>query len=115
MIEETVLTYLQTALTTSDGYIPVYAEVPVEMPPTFVVVGKTGSGRTNRINDATITIKSYAPTLYEAASLNETVKACMDVMADTENVFRCKLNSDYNYTDTSVKRYRYQAVYDLTY
>ncbi|MBR4743546.1 MAG: hypothetical protein IK082_05060 [Oscillospiraceae bacterium] len=115
MIEETVITYLQTALTTSDGYIPVYAEIPAEMPDTFVVVGKTGSGRTNRIDNATLAIKSYAPTLYEAACLNETVKAYMDVMADTENVFRCKLNSDYDYTDTTLKRYRYQAVYDLTY
>ena len=115
MIELTVLNYLQTALTTSDGSVPVYAEMPVEMPTTFVVVGKTGSGRNNRIDSATIAIKSYAPTLYEAASLNETVKAHMDEMANTANVFRCKLNSDYNYTDTSLKRYRYQAVYDIYY
>lgn len=115
MIELTVLNYLQTALTTSDGSIPVYAEMPVEMPTTFVVLEKTGSGRNNRIDNATIAIKSYAPTLYEAASLNETVKAHMDEMANNTTVFRCKLNSDYNYTDTSLKRYRYQAVYDIYY
>lgn len=115
MIELTVLNYLQTALTTSDGSVPVYAEMPVDMPPTFVVLEKTGSGRTNRIDSATIAIQSYAPTLYDAASLNETVKTCMDDMANTTTVFRSKLNSDYNYTDTSLKRYRYQAVYDITY
>lgn len=115
MIELTVLNYLQTALTTSDGSVPVYAEMPVEMPQTFVVLEKTGSGRTNRIDSATIAIQSYAPTLYEAATLNETVKTSMDDMANTTTVFRSKLNSDYNYTDTSLKRYRYQAVYDITY
>ena len=25
------------------------------------------------------------------------------------------LNSDYNFTDTAAKRYRYQAVFDVTY
>lgn len=115
MIELTVLTYLQTCLTTSDATIPVYAEVPVEMPGTFVVIEKTGSGMTNKLNSATIAIQSYAPTLYEAATLNETIKGFMDAMPDTQNVFRSKLNSDYNYTDTSTKRYRYQAVYDITF
>ena len=44
-----------------------------------------------------------------------TGEEAMDGMAYAENVFMAKLNSDYNYTDTSVKRYRYQAVYDMTY
>ena len=26
-----------------------------------------------------------------------------------------KLNTDYNFTDTTTREYRYQAVYDLTY
>lgn len=115
MIELTVLNYLQTCFTTSSGSIPVYAEMPVDMPETFIVLEKTGGGSTNRIDRATIAVQSYAPTLFEAAALNETVKAYMDAMPDTQPVFRCKLNSDYNFTDTTLKRYRYQAVYDIAY
>ena len=110
MIELTVLTYLAEQMS-----VPVYMEMPAEMPDSFVLVEKTGSGRDNRIDRATIAIQSYAPTLYEAAALNDAVKEAMDGMAYAENVFMAKLNSDYNYTDTSVKRYRYQAVYDMTY
>lgn len=110
MIELTVLNYLAEQMS-----VPVYMEMPAEMPDSFVLVEKTGSGRDNRIDRATIAIQSYAPTLYEAAALNDDVKEAMDGMAYAENVFRAKLNSDYNYTDTSVKRYRYQAVYDMTY
>lgn len=110
MIERTVLNYLEAQLS-----VPVYMEMPEDMPASFVLVEKTGSGRDNHINRATLAIQSYAPSLEGAAELNELVKAAMDAMPDTEDVFRSKLNSDYNYTDTSVKRYRYQAVYDLTY
>ncbi|MBR3097490.1 MAG: hypothetical protein IKH17_06375 [Bacteroidales bacterium] len=110
MIELTVLNYLAEQMS-----VPVYMEMPAEMPDSFVLVEKTGSGRDNRIDRATIAIQSYAPTLYEAAALNDAVKEAMDGMAYAENVFMAKLNSDYNYTDTSVKRYRYQAVYDMTY
>ena len=40
----------------------------------------------------------------------------MGQLRDKEtNVFRCELNGDYNFTDTETKRYRYQAVFDLTY
>ena len=121
MVEITVLKYLENLL----SGIPVYAEMPEEMTDTFVIIEKTGSSRENHINAATIAVQSYAPTMYEAAALNETVKTFMDALPiaqqifrwldDYATVFRCKLNSDYNYTDTSIKRYRYQAVYDITY
>lgn len=115
MIELIVYNYLKSMFTTSSETVPVYMEVPEEMPGTFIVIEKTGSGVDNKIGSATIAVQSYAPTLYDAALLNERVKAFLDVMTDTEPVFRCKLNSDYNYTDTQTKRYRYQAVFDLTY
>ena len=34
---------------------------------------------------------------------------------ELDNVSKAKLNSDYNYTDTAKKRYRYQAVYEVIY
>ena len=36
-------------------------------------------------------------------------------IVELPDVSRSALNSDYNYTDTDTKTYRYQAVYDLTY
>lgn len=110
MIEKTVMDYLSAALS-----IPVYLEVPENPPTAFVLLEKTGSSRMDWISSATLAIQSWAMTLLDAAKLNEQVKAAMDRMPDTEDVGRAVLNSDYVYTDTATKRYRYQAVYDITY
>lgn len=109
MIEQTILDYLSARLG-----VPVYMEVPSTPPPSFVVLEKTGSGRANHISRATLAVQSYAPTLLEAAQLNEAVKAAMDNAIDLDEVSRSALNSDYNFTDPQTKRYRYQAVYDIT-
>lgn len=110
MIEKMILDYLASQLT-----VPVYMELAAHPPETFVLVEKTGSSRSNRIESATVAIQSWAGSMYDAAALNEMVKAAMDEMPDTENVGSVRLNSDYNFTDTATKRYRYQAVYDITY
>ena len=48
--------------------------------------------------------------------LNEKVKEAMDELPwELDSVTRSKLNSDYNFTDTATRKYRYQAVYDITY
>lgn len=39
----------------------------------------------------------------------------MDAMPYNTDISKAKLNSDYNYTDTTTKSYRYQAVYDLVF
>ncbi len=44
-------------------------------------------------------------------SWNETVKLAMDSLDELAEVCRVQLNSDYNFTDTASKRYRYQAVF----
>ena len=109
MIEKIVLDYLKQSISA------VYMEVPREPPTTFVIIERTGGTETNRIRSATLAIQSYAGTLYEAASLNETVKALMDGITALPSVSSCDLNADYNYTDTASKRYRYQAVYNVVY
>ena len=63
----------------------------------------------------TVAIQSYAGTLYDTAVLNEQVKATMENIIDRNDISKCTLNSDYNYTDTARKKYRYQAVYDIVY
>ena len=47
MIEKIAINHLSTALT-----VPVYMEIPENPPNTFVLVEKTGSSRTNRVNRA---------------------------------------------------------------
>lgn len=109
MIEQTILDYLNDTLTE-----PCYMEEP-DGEDTFVLLEKTGSSLSNYVYSATFAIQSYATSLYEAAELNEKVKAAMlTIAAELNTVSKCSLNSDYNYTDTTKKRYRYQAVFDIT-
>lgn len=110
MIELTLLAYLKGNLS-----CPVYMEIPSAPPKEFVILEKTGSSVENHINRATFAIQSYSDSLYNAALLNEEVKALMDLLPDLEDVSKSDLNSDYNFPDTTNKRYRYQAVYDLVY
>lgn len=119
MIEATVLEYLNNNL---DG-VPVLMEVPEvpseaydTMPERFVIIEKTGESITNRVRTASIALQSYSlNSMYEAASLDETVRACMDDMAVNTDVSSCRMASNYNFTDTRTKRYRYQCVYTISY
>ena len=96
--------------------IPCYMERPEKEPAgMYIVIEKTGSSETNRITDATIAIQSYGKSLYEAAVLNEKVKEVMRDIVQLPEVSSCELNSDYNYTYTAMKAYRYQAVFVITY
>ena len=108
-IEYNLLDYLNASLN-----VPVYMEEPDTIVDSYVIIQKTGSGVTDHIMSATFAIQSYGKSKQDAIDLNELVKAAMDVMPQTQDVFSCKLNSDYDYTDSETKRYRYQAVYDLT-
>lgn len=110
MIEKIVLDYLNKTLD-----VPAYMEMPEKQPKEFVLIEKTGSATEDFINSATIALQSYAESLLQAAVLNEKVKAAMDNIIVLDDISRSKRNSDYNFTDTTKKKYRYQAVYDLVY
>lgn len=109
MIEKIILDYLTKALG-----VPCYMEKPKDKD-TFVVIEKTGSSEENHIKSATLALQSYAPSLYKAASLNEKVKEAMDSSISLSSISRAKCNSDYNFSNTTTKEYRYQAVYDVVY
>ncbi len=94
---------------------PVYLEIPDDAPEKYVTVEKTGSSAENHILSATLAIQSRADSMYEAAALNEKVKAAMKRIVERDEICRSTLNSDYNFTDVTTKKYRYQAVYDLKY
>lgn len=109
MIERILIEYLTTALTQ-----PVYMERPENPPREYVIIQKTGSSKQNQICSATIAFQSYSESLYEAALLNEEVKAAVEASVSLPEISSAKLNSDYNFTSTSMKQYRYQAVFNIT-
>jgi hypothetical protein len=110
MIEKIVMDYLDSTLS-----VPTYMEQPEEKVESYVLIEKIGSSKENFIESTTITLKSYAGSLVKAAKLNEEVKKAMDNIISLDCISKSKLNSDYNFTDTAKKQYRYQAVYDLVY
>lgn len=108
MIELTVYNHLKTKLSE-----PIFLELPSNHAIPCVVIEKTGSSQYDHINNATFAVQSYGKTLYEAAELNERVKEAMNSLVEVNSIAKSSLNSDYQYTDTTTKHYRYQAVYDL--
>lgn len=110
MIETIVLEYLNQALD-----VPAYMERPERPTKQYVLLERTSGSQRNKICSATLAVKSIAPTLYQAALLNEAVKAAMEQTITMPAISSAKLDTDYNFTDTTTREYRYQAVYDLTY
>lgn len=110
MIEPTIIAYLLEELD-----LPVSGAVPSNPPDTFVTVEKTGGRRTNRIDAATVAIQSWAPSIEQAAVLNDRVKAAMEKIVQLDSISSCDLDADYNYTDNTRKRPRYQALFDVVY
>lgn len=110
MIENTIYDYLNSCMD-----VPVYMEKQDAMPETYVLIEKTGSSVSNYIYSATFAIQSYSTSMYKASELNEIVKEKMDDLITLPNISKSSLNSDYNFTDTQTKKYRYQAVYDIYY
>ena len=84
-----------------------------KMPDRFVLIEQTGSGKRKHLKSSTIVFQSYDSTLYKAAQLNEAVKAAVEMLVELDDVSSVSLNSDYIYTDTESKKYRYQAVFDI--
>lgn len=109
MIEKIVLDYLTGILD-----VPVLMEYQEDMPGEYVIIEKTGSNKTNYIYSARMALQSYADSLYAAATINEAVKEAMDEIITLDDIASSDLDSDYNFTDTTRKKYRYQAIYDLT-
>lgn len=116
MIEKTVLDYLISRDLDGIGS-NVYLEVPVNPPARYIVLEKTSSGSVNRIRSAMIAIQSIcSDSLYAAAQTNEAVIEAMETLADqSDQVYSCRLNSDYNFTDPDTREYRYQAVFNIYY
>ena len=108
MIAKDLLDYLGEALS-----VGVYMESPEELT-NYVLLDQTGSSRNDHIVTTTIAVQSYGSSLYEAMVLNESVKVAMEGFAQLANVTRVELDTDYKFTNTATKQYRWQAVYNIT-
>ena len=103
-----MLEFLKAALP-----VPVYLEEPKSPPASYVIFERTSGGEYYGLRQSTIAFQSYGATMYKAAELNEKVKAAVARAIELNDIARVELNSDYNFTDTKTRRYRYQAVFDF--
>lgn len=110
MIELIVRKFLSKEL-----QVPCYLEHRKDLPESYVIIEKTGAGGSDFTHSATFAFQSYAPSLQKAAELNEVVKKAVENLITLDEICGVHHNSDYNFTDTETKKYRYQAVYDINY
>ena len=109
MIEKLTYQYLNTKLS-----VPAYLRVPdSSLPSKYILIEKVGGGEENLIKNSRIAIQSYADSLEEAMSLNEDVKTAMEEFTTIATIASCRLDTDYNFTDTTKKKFRYQAVFNV--
>lgn len=109
MIETVLLDYLENALK-----LPVSPEYPEDPPERFVVLRFGNTTRENLLETTMVIAESYEGSLLKAAQLNQQVKAAMDALPELPEISAARLASDYPAPDTKNKRYRYQAVYNIT-
>lgn len=109
MIEKVLLDYLSQNLK-----VPVYMEEPPEKEKEFVLLEKIGGTKHNKLCSSSFAIQSYGSTLFKAAVLNEKVVDVFENAVILDDVCSIRLNSNYNFPDLETKRYRYQAVFDIT-
>ena len=108
MIEKIVLDYLNNALE-----YPTYTQEQNNGEEYFYLIQKVGSSVDNKIDTSMVAVQSYAPSRYEAAEMSYAMIEAMDDIIQLDEIGKCKKNSDYDYTDTSKKRYRYQALFEI--
>lgn len=108
MIETLLIDYLSEHLEVFVGM-----EAP-EQTTDYVLIDKTGSSRNNHIITSSFAIQSYGTTLYDAMLLNQEVTEAMSGLIELNQITRVELETDYNFTNTATKQYRWQAVYNIT-
>ena len=108
MIETLLIDYLSEHLEVFVGM-----EAP-EQTTDYVLIDKTGSSRNNHIITSSFAIQSYGASLYDAMLLNAEVTEVMSGLLELNQITRVELETDYNFTNTATKQYRWQAVYNIT-
>jgi hypothetical protein len=98
-------------------HYPAYLEEPpAPRPPRYYLAARLGRSEENHISRARLAVQSYAPSLAGAMALNREAYGVMkNLLLCDPAVSRVSLVSDYDFTDTATKRYRWQAIYEITY
>lgn len=111
MIDEEIYTYLKKKLSP----VSVSIEVPRTPPQRFVTVMKTGSRQVGfSFYESTFAVQSWAES--RAAAMELSYRACEAMRQapdELDSVTRSR-GSDYDFTDTQTKKYRYQAVFTVS-
>lgn len=109
-MEEKILNFLKGM-----GFV-CYMEEPVKKPSEYVLIEKTGSSDAgDGLYSSLYAFKSYSTSMNKASRLDDKVKAAvLGMPQNVPGVTDVTLNGDYNFTDTETKRYRYQAVFEIT-
>ena len=108
MIEEVVIKYLEDKLG-----IKAYAEKPNRKTSEYIVVEKIDGGRINQINASTLSVFSYADTLFKAAALNERVKETLLGIIELEEISSSKIGGEGRNIDSNNREYRYETIINL--
>lgn len=81
----------------------------------YVLIDQTGSRLRNHVATTTVAIQSYGESYLDALTRSETVKSLMlNGFIGLDEVASVRLETDYNFTNTATKQYRWQAVYEIT-
>lgn len=110
MIDLVVKQHLESRLA-----VPVYFEFPADPPASFVLLNLENNPRENLLDSALLVVSSYGSTQYKAAVLNDSVKPVLDSLAELSCISASRRGGDYPAFDTERKKYRYQAVQNITY
>lgn len=111
MIEKIVISYLREKFPNEI----VEAEVPRGMPDRFITVEKTGARQLGiGLFISTIAVQSWDRTSrMRTAELSNSVCEALRLLPDeVDDVTRIR-GADYDFTDITTKRYRYQAVFEI--
>ena len=110
MIEETLRNYLLTKVN-----VPVYIAKPGKLPESYVFIERVGGSVENHVRRASIAIQSIGKLMADAAQLHEDVLSYVQAAIELDEISSVYVNSEYNFTDTETKEYRYQALFDIVY
>lgn len=110
MIEIIVKEHMQKRLD-----VPVYFEYPSNPCESFVVLKLENNPRENLLDSALLVADSYGPSQLAAAQLNESLKNMLDDLVLLPSISASKRGGDYPVFDSVNKKYRYQAVQNITY
>lgn len=109
MIEKTLKDHLASQL--SD---PVYLDVPANPGARYYKLERTGGSEEDHIRHATFALQAIGPTLWETLQMHYRGIEAMRQSLRLPTVADMQLNADYNFTDTTRKQHRYQAVFYIT-